>query len=181
VILKLCVAESTAHELINECRELGLLPPNPKHAPPGSESAMTVRYMTKVPEGFDLDRWLGIETKPGEHPGHGAVGDLPLAILRSISAASGETYRDIDGPELMLELQTRGFDPTEGTLTNVMFRLKDDDYIDGTRTGSGWGLIRLAGLGRQTVEGWPTAPRAISASDVEQLLSQVEERQLIRL
>jgi hypothetical protein len=73
VILKLCVAESTAHELINECRELGLLPPNPKHAPPGSESAMTVRYMTKVPEGFDLDRWLGIETKPGEHPGHGAV------------------------------------------------------------------------------------------------------------
>lgn len=103
-------------------------------------------------------------------------GDLPLAILRSVSTASGENYKDVDEPELREELGRRGYEPSRGALINLMHQLQDAYFLDCTFTGSGIALIRLQEKGRQEGEGWPTTPGSVSAAEVEELLASLEER-----
>jgi len=101
---------------------------------------------------------------------------LPRSILRSIAALSGETYQDVDGDELKAELMRHGLDPTSSTLNNAMRALKDAGYLDCTFSGGGIALIRLEHAGRQEVEGWPTSPGSLSASDFEELLTVLQTR-----
>jgi hypothetical protein len=90
-------------------------------------------------------------------------GDLPLAILRSISAVSGETYQEVDQGELEAELSRRGFEPTQPALRGAMHALHDGGYLDCYFTAGGIKLIHLQQAGRQQVEGWPTSPGSLSA------------------
>jgi DNA-binding PadR family transcriptional regulator len=103
-------------------------------------------------------------------------GDLPLTIVRSISAVSGDTYEDIDDDQLKAELSERGFEPSRSTLVGVMHQLQDAGYLSCTFTGRGIALIRLEHAGRQQVEGWPTSPGSLSAADVESLVTALRER-----
>jgi hypothetical protein len=68
---------------------------------------------------------------------------LPRAVLHAISKASGESYRDVTGEELIAELKQLGYEPDDVTLYNLMFRLRDDgDYVSFSPSGGnfrGWG------------------------------------------
>jgi hypothetical protein len=106
---------------------------------------------------------------------------LPRAVLQAISNVSGESYRDVDGTELVAELARLGFEPDNITLYNLMFRLRDNGgylefYAGGGMELANMGLIRLSEPGRQEVEGWPVTPGAVSGADVETLLSVLEAR-----
>jgi DNA-binding PadR family transcriptional regulator len=96
---------------------------------------------------------------------------LPRAILLSISALSGEAYRDdVEEEELRAELSKRGFEPKKSTLDNVMHQLQDAGYLSCTFTGGGIVLIQLEQRGRQEVEGWPVLPGQPTTGDVQALL-----------
>ena len=97
---------------------------------------------------------------------------LPRDILLSISALSGNAYRDVGGEELTAELDRRGFQPARSEFINLMHQLQDAGYLSCTFLGGGSGidLIRLELGGRQEVEGWPVSPGQPTASDVEALL-----------
>lgn len=96
---------------------------------------------------------------------------LPRAILLSVSALSGDVYRDVSGEELTAELSRRGFEPKpRPELINLMHQLQDAGYLSCTFTGSGVEMIRLDHRGRQEVEGWPVIPGQPSASDVQALV-----------
>ena len=106
---------------------------------------------------------------------------LPRAVLQAISNASSESYRDVDGPELVAELAHLGFEPDDITLYNLMFRLRDNGgylefYAGGGMELAKMGLIRLCEPGRQEIEGWPVTPGAVSGADVEALLSVLQAR-----
>lgn len=103
-------------------------------------------------------------------------GDLPLAILRSVSAVSGENYYDVHEPELREELNRRGYEPGHAALNGVMRQLTGAGYLECTFTGGEVALIRLREKGRQEVEGWPTTPGSISAAEVKQLVASLEAR-----
>lgn len=102
---------------------------------------------------------------------------LPRAVLMAISRASGETYRDIDGAELMAELGRMGHEPDPIGLHNLMFRLRDSGYVEFHAAfgndPAGLALIRLGEAGRQEVEGWPRSP-GVSAADVDALIAAFE-------
>jgi hypothetical protein len=106
---------------------------------------------------------------------------LPRAVLQAISNASGESYGDIDGPQLIAELARLGFEPDHIALYNLMFRLRDNGgylefYAGGGMELTNMGLIRLGEPGRQEVEGWPVVPGAVSEADVAALLEVLQER-----
>lgn len=106
---------------------------------------------------------------------------LPRAVLQAISNVSGESYRDVDGTELVAELASLGFEPDHITLYNLMFRLRDNGgylefYAGGGMELTNMGLIRLCEPGRQEIEGWPVTPGAVSGADIETLLSVLEAR-----
>lgn len=97
---------------------------------------------------------------------------LPWAILLSISALSGDAYRDVDGEEVTAELERRGLSPDHSAFAGAMRALKDTGYVEAYFTAdNSVHLIRLSHPGRQEVEGWPTTPGSISASDVQELVS----------
>lgn len=102
---------------------------------------------------------------------------LPRAILLSISALSGDTYRDVAGEELKTELTQRGFSPDDSALNGAMRALKAGGFVECHFT---WGddihLIHLDLAGRQEVEGWPAVPGSVSASDVEAFVSALQAR-----
>ena len=89
----------------------------------------------------------------------------------------GDTYRDIDGDELKAELSRRDFDPDTSTLVDAMHALQDAGYLSCNFLGGG-GIahIRLEHAGRQEVEGWPTSPGSLSATDVEALVAALQAR-----
>jgi hypothetical protein len=62
----------------------------------------------------------------------------------------------------------------------AMRALNDSGYLECSFTGSGIALIRLDHEGRKQVEGWPSAPGPLSASDVEELVGALEERSKAR-
>jgi hypothetical protein len=104
---------------------------------------------------------------------------LPRAVLVAISSVSGETYREINGDELMAELARMGHKPEPEALSNLLFRLRDDGgYVWFEAVGGldprNLHLIRLGERGRQQVEGWPT-PGGIAMADVEALIRAFEE------
>ena len=105
-------------------------------------------------------------------------GELPRAILLSVSAVSGHAYYDVGGDDLMAELARRGFQPQMGTLIRAMHQLEDAGYLSCMFLGgmSGVELIRLRERGRQEVEGWPVSPGQPSASDLQALLDQLVAR-----
>jgi hypothetical protein len=84
---------------------------------------------------------------------------LPRAVLVAISHVSGDTYREIEGSELVAELARMGHEPDGPALVNLMFQLKDAGYMDFAAVGgmdpANLDLIRLGERGRQEVEGWP--------------------------
>jgi DNA-binding PadR family transcriptional regulator len=87
---------------------------------------------------------------------------LPRAVLVAISRATGESYEDINGRELIDELARMGHHPESTHLYNLMFRLRDDGGYVSFRAAMGQTaeslhFIRLAEAGRQEVEGWPRA------------------------
>jgi hypothetical protein len=103
---------------------------------------------------------------------------LPRAILVAISRASGESYRGVDGTELMAKLNEAGHEPSLVALHNVMDRLRDAGYIDfkamwGGGDADALQFIRLELPGRQEVEGWPSGA-TIAAADVEALIQAFE-------
>ena len=101
--------------------------------------------------------------------------NLPRAVLLSISALSGASYRDVGFDELKAELARPNFTPTDSALVGAMEALKDAGYLEAYFTaGDAAHLIRLAHAGRQEVEGWPVAPGSLSASDVEALLATLD-------
>jgi hypothetical protein len=107
--------------------------------------------------------------------------EMPRAVLRAIARASGDSYRFIDGPELVDELAKAGVPLDDIALYNLMFRLRDDgDYVEFYATGgmevAKWANIKLAGAGRQEVEGWPSEPGKPTGADVEALLTALDER-----
>jgi hypothetical protein len=103
---------------------------------------------------------------------------LPRAALVAISRVSGDTYREIEGAELVAELARMGHEPEGPALVNLMFQLKDAGYMDFAAVGgmdpANLDLIRLGERGRQEVEGWPKAS-GVSAADVEALIRSFEE------
>jgi hypothetical protein len=101
---------------------------------------------------------------------------LPLTILRAISEASGENYIDLNEFQLKSALARRNCAPGNRELRGAMRALQNDGYIECYFGGGEIFQIRLATLGRQAVEGWPTSPGAISASDVERLIEELQER-----
>jgi hypothetical protein len=107
---------------------------------------------------------------------------LPREVLRAISRLSGDSYRDVEGEELIAELDAAGVELTDDmTLYNLMFRLRDDGGYLTFHGGAGMdaarmGNIRLAERGRQEVEGWPMTPGAVSGADVEALLAVLDQR-----
>ena len=104
--------------------------------------------------------------------------DLPRAVLVAISRASGDQFRDVEGDELVAELERMGHTPEPIALYNLMFRLRDDGFVDFRSAMGmdprGFNLIRLGERGRQEVDGWPT-PGRISTADVEALISAFEQ------
>jgi|SRR5215211_1486429 len=105
--------------------------------------------------------------------------DLALPVLIAISNASGDEYRDVEGPELMAELERMGHHPTEMALYNLMFRLRDGGYIEMHSSAYGdpseMSSIRLDRLGRQQVEGWPRSGQ-VAESDFTALIEALRER-----
>jgi hypothetical protein len=105
---------------------------------------------------------------------------LPRAVLVAISKVSGDTYREINGNELMAELARMGYEPAPEALNGLLTRLKDDggfvwfESVSGLDPGR-LDLIRLGERGRQEVEGWPK-PGEVSTADVEALIGAFEER-----
>jgi hypothetical protein len=99
-------------------------------------------------------------------------GGLPRAILLSVSALSGDLYRDVAGQELLAELSRRGFQPPMRALLDLMHQLQDAGYLSCVFLGgrSGVEMIRLEHRGRQEVEGWPVSPGQPSASDLQALV-----------
>jgi hypothetical protein len=113
------------------------------------------------------------------HSGVPQFQGLPRAVLVAISRVSGETYREINGNELMAELARMGHEPEPEALRNLLFHLKDDgSYVWFEAVGGldprNLELIRLGERGRQQVEGWPT-PSGVSVADVEALIRAFEE------
>jgi hypothetical protein len=105
---------------------------------------------------------------------------LPRAVLVAISRASGESYKDIDGRELMAELASMGHEPEPTALRDLMFRLRDDGFVEMRASGFGAGpegmaLIRLGLRGRQEVEGWPTGVGP-SPADIQALIAVLLEQ-----
>lgn len=104
--------------------------------------------------------------------------EIPRAALRAIAHLSGDTYRDVEGEDLIAYLADEGV-PIEGVgLYNLMQRLRGDGYIT-YAGGAGlsvarMGIIRLSAAGRQEVEGWPTVPGMATATDVEALLATLD-------
>jgi hypothetical protein len=85
--------------------------------------------------------------------------DKPRAVLLAIAELSGDTYRDVDGQELIAELERQGVDIPRIGLYNLMHRLKSTGYISWAG-GAGMqvermALIRLDALGRREAESWP--------------------------
>jgi DNA-binding PadR family transcriptional regulator len=103
--------------------------------------------------------------------------EFPRAVLMAISNLSGDTYRDVDGTELMPELERIGHERSPDAVRNLLDRLKEDHYVDFYAAMGGspdaLSFIRLAEKGRQEVQGWPKAS-GISAADVEALLRAFE-------
>lgn len=78
----------------------------------------------------------------------------------------------------MAELARAGHQADPDSLYNLMFRLRDDGYLEFTATMGGGGaesldLIRLGSLGRQEVQGWPR-PTGVSEADAEALIRALE-------
>jgi hypothetical protein len=98
-------------------------------------------------------------------------------VLVAISHVSGDTYREIEGSELVAELARMGYEPDGPALVNLMFQLKDAGYMDFAAVGgmdpANLDLIRLGERGRQEVEGWPRES-GVSAADVEALIRAFE-------
>lgn len=103
--------------------------------------------------------------------------DLALPVL-AISNVSGDSYGEIEAPELLSELRRIGHDPNPIALYNLMFQLRDDGYIMEFSTSHDfdkWALIRLDSRGRQQVQGWPRQGQA-TESDFEALIAVLRER-----
>lgn len=56
-------------------------------------------------------------------PGMAQFSGLPRAVLVAISNVSGETYREINGTELMAELARMGHEPKPEALSNLLNEL----------------------------------------------------------
>jgi DNA-binding PadR family transcriptional regulator len=114
----------------------------------------------------------------GMLPGMPQFSGLPRAVLVAISNVSGETYREINGTELMAELARMGHEPEPEALSNLLNELKDAGFVWFEAVGGldprRLDLIRLAEGGRQEVEAWPK-PGAVSAADVEALIRAFED------
>jgi hypothetical protein len=101
-------------------------------------------------------------------------------VLVAISNLSGESYRDVEGTELLSELARMGHEPDPVALHNLMFRLRDDGgyvtfHASWSSDPAGLTLIRLGEAGRQEVEGWPKSA-GISSAEIEVLLRAFQER-----
>jgi len=130
---------------------------------------------TAVVDAFGHVRPAAPEGWPRINPGSADAprfGGLPRAILLSVSALSGDLYRDVGGDELMAEVSHRGFQPPMRALLDLMHQLQDAGYLSCMFLGgrSGVEMIRLEHRGRQEVEGWPVSPGQPSASDVQALV-----------
>lgn len=105
--------------------------------------------------------------------------DLARPVLVAISDLAGDQYREVEGPELMAELERRGHEVEPIALLNLMSRLKEDSYVTFYAAfgmdPKALNLIRLAERGRQEVENWPR-PGALSAHDLEALFRAFEEQ-----
>ncbi len=104
----------------------------------------------------------------------------PRAVLRTIADLSGDSYRDVDGKQLIAALADQGTEVAGIGLYNLMHRLRDDGYLT-FAGGAGMSvermqLIRLDARGRQEVEGWPTIPGTLPAADVEALIATLDAR-----